>query len=90
MPFGLKNTKTTYQWMITKMFKPLMGKNMNTYIDDMVVKNKGEPNHLKDRTEMFTILKEYKLRLNATKCAFRVSSNKFLGHLVTRQEIEAN
>ena len=63
---------------------------MDVYIDDMVVKRKKEPDHLKDLVEVFTIVKEYKLRLNATKCAFIVSSGKFLGHLVTQWEIEAN
>ena len=40
MPFGLNNARSTYQRMITKMFKPLLGKNIEVYIDDMVVKSK--------------------------------------------------
>ena len=70
--------------MITKMFEHLMGKPMDDYIDDMVVKSKQEPNHLKDLAEVFAILKKHQLRQNAAKCAFRVSSSKFLGHLVTQ------
>ena len=61
-----------------------MGKTMDAYIDDMVFKSKKEPDHVRELAEVFTILKKYKLRLNATKCAFGVSSRKFLGHLVTR------
>ena len=67
-----------------------MGKNMDAYIGDMVVKSKKEPDHLKDLVEVFKILKEHKLRLNAANCAFGVSSNKFLQHLVTQQGIETN
>ena len=55
--------------MITKMFEPIMKKTMDAYIDDMVVKSKKEPDHLKDLAEVFAIHKEHKLRLNATKCA---------------------
>ena len=60
-----------------------MGKTMDAYIDDMVVKSKKILNHLKDLSEVFEILKEHKLRLNIAKCAFRLSSGKFLVHLVT-------
>ena len=76
--------------MITKMFKPLMDKTMNAYIDDIVVKSKKEPDRLKDLVKVFAILKEHKLRLNAAKYIFGVSSSKFLRHLVTRRGIEAN
>ena len=61
-----------------------MGKNMDAYIDDMEVKSKKDLDHLKYLAKMFKILKEHKLILNTTKCAFGVSSGKFLGHLVTR------
>ena len=84
MPFGLKNIGATYQRMITRVFELILGKTMDAYIDDMVVKSKEEPDHIRDLTEVFTILKRHKLRLNATKCAFGVSSEKFLGHMVTR------
>ena len=67
-----------------------MGKTKDTYIDDMVVKSKKELDHLKDLTEIFTILKEHELRLNAAKCTFRVSLDKFIWHLVTRRGIKAN
>ena len=70
--------------MITKLFEPIMDKTMDAYIDDMVVKSRKESNHVWDLIEVFTTLKRHKLRLNAVKCAFRVSSGKFLGHLVTK------
>ena len=77
MPFGLKNAGSTYQRMMTKMFEPQLGKNVEVYIDDMVVKSKFE--HVMDLTSIFEILKEHKLRLNASKCSFGVGSRKFWG-----------
>ena len=90
MPFGPKNARATYQRMITKMFEPIMGKTINAYIDDMVVKSKRESNNIRDLTKVFAILKEHKLILNAAKCAFVVCSKKILRHLVTRRGIKAN
>jgi len=75
--------------MITKIFEPLLGKTMEAYIDDMVVKSKDEKDHLRDLDEMFQILKKNKLRLNASKCAFSVGSSKFLGFLVTNRGTKA-
>ena len=46
MPFGLKNAGATYQRMMTRMFKPQLRKNIEIYIDDMVVKNKASPSML--------------------------------------------
>ena len=90
MPFGLKNVGSTYQRMVTKMFKDQLGKNMEAYIDDMVVKSKVVENHLTDLVETFETLRKHRLKLNALKCAFGVSSGKFLGYLVTYQGIEVN
>ena len=83
MPFGLKNTGSTYQRMMTKMFEAQMGKNIEVYIDDMVVKSKIVSEHVGDLTNIFKILKGHKLRLNASKYSFRVGSGKFLGYMVT-------
>ena len=79
MSFGLKNAGSTYQRMITKMFEPQLGKNVKVYIDDMVVKSKLVSEHVMDLTSIFEILREHKLRLNASKCSFGVGSGKFLG-----------
>ena len=88
MPFGLKNAGSTYQRMMTKMFKPQLGKNVKVYIDDMVVKSKLVFKHLADLTSIFEILREHKLRLNASKCSFGVGLGKFLGYMVTHRGIE--
>ena len=79
MPFGLKNAGSTYQRMTTRMFEPQLGKNIEVYIDDMVVKSKVVSDHVKDLGNIFEILRKHKLRLNASKCSFGVGSSKFLG-----------
>ena len=53
MPFGLKNVGATYQRMITRMFEPQLGKNVEVYIDDMVVKSKLESEHVNDLENIF-------------------------------------
>ena len=90
MPFGLKNVGSTYQRMITRMFESLLGKNIEIYIDDMVVKSKVVSEHLGDLRVIFEILKSYKLCLNASKCSFGVGSGKFLTYMVTHKGIEVN
>ena len=61
MPFGLKNSGATYQRMMTRMFEPLLGKNVEVYIDDMVVKSKLESEHINDLRNIFEILRRHKL-----------------------------
>ena len=90
MPFGLKNAGSTYQRMMTKMFEPQLGKNIEVYIDDMVVKSKVVPEHVGDLGNIFEILRKHKLCLNASKCSFGVGLSKFLGYMVTHQGIEVN
>ena len=90
MPFGLKNAGSTYQRMMTKMFEPQLGKNVEVYIDDMVVKSKVVSEHLADLLNIFEILRRHKLRLNASKCSFGVGLGKFLGYMVTYRGIEVN
>ncbi|GFY96883.1 hypothetical protein Acr_11g0011890 [Actinidia rufa] len=76
--------------MVTKIFEPILDRTMYAYIDDMVVKRNEVPDHIKDLTEVFVILRRHKLRLNAAKCAFELRSGKFFEHLVTKRGIEAN
>ena len=90
MSFGLKNASSTYQRMMTRMFESLLGKNIEIYIDDMVVKSKMVSEHLGDLRVVFEILRSYKLCLNASKCSFGVGSGKFLGYMVTHKGIEVN
>ena len=90
MPFGLKNAGSTYQRMTTRMFESQLGKNIEIYIDDMVVKRKVVSERLRDLGNIFEVLRKYKLRLNASKCSFGVGSGKFLGYMVTHRGIEVN
>ena len=90
MSFGLKNAGSTYQRMMTRMFEPQLGKNIEIYVDDMVVKSKVVTEHLEDLGDIFDILRRHKLRLNASKCSFGMGSSKFLGYMVTHRGIEVN
>ena len=72
------------------MFESQLGKNIEIYIDDMVVKSKVVSEHLEDLGTIFEIIRKYKLRLNASKCSFGVGSGKFLGYMVTHRGIEVN
>ena len=90
MPFGLKNAGATYQRLVTKIFRPLMSKTMEVYIDDMLVKSKEHLDHTKHLREAFELLRTNGMKLNSLKCAFGVSSGKFLGFMVTQGGIEAN
>ena len=90
MPFGLKNVGSTYQRMMTRMFEPQLGKNIEIYIDDMVLKSKLESEHVSNLGNIFEILRKHKLHFNASKCSFGVGSGKFLGYMVTHHGIEVN
>ena len=76
--------------MVNKMFNIQFGRNMKVYVDDMLVKSKEELAHLDDLRETFTTLKQYQMKLNPSKCVFRVASGKFLGFMVSQRGIEAN
>ena len=90
MPFGLKNARATYQRLVTKIFRPLLGRTMEVYIDDMLVKSKQRPDHAAHLQQTFDLLREYDMKLNPLKCAFGVSAERFLGFMVTQRGIEAN
>ena len=90
MPFRLKNAGSTYQRMMTRMFKPKLSKNIEVYIDDMVVKSKVVSEHVGDLGDIFEILRKHKLCLNASKWSFGVGSGKFLGYMVTHCGIEVD
>ncbi|KAH9688200.1 Ribonuclease H [Citrus sinensis] len=90
MPFGLKNAGATYQRLVNKVFKPLIGKTMEVYVDDMITKSKIPKEHVGHLEETFELLRKYKMKLNPEKCAFGVESGKFLGFMVSHRGIEAN
>jgi hypothetical protein len=77
MPFGLKNAEATYQRLVNKIFQAQIGRNIEVYVDDMLVKSTESVSHVHDLHEAFKMLKQYGMKLNPTKCAFEVSSGNF-------------
>ncbi|KAG7536943.1 Integrase catalytic core [Arabidopsis suecica] len=90
MPFGLKNAGATYQRLVNKMFAEHLGKTMEVYIDDMLVKSLKKSEHITHLVQCFKILNEFGMKLNPAKCSFGVPSGEFLGYIVTERGIEAN
>ena len=83
MPFGLKNAGATYQRLVNKMFSKQIDKNMEVYVDDMLIKSREEFSHLDNLKETFATLRQYQMKLNPSKCAFGVTFRKFLGFMVS-------
>ncbi|XP_052192778.1 uncharacterized protein LOC127801573 [Diospyros lotus] len=90
MPFGLKNAGATYQRLVNKLFKAQLGRNMEAYVDDMLVKSLLAEQHPDDLEECLRTLRQYQMKLNPAKCAFGVTAGKFLGFMVHYRGIEAN
>ena len=90
MPSELKNVGATYQRLVTKMFWLLLGKTMEVYIDDMLIKSKEQLDHATHLQQVFDLLRTYGMKLNPAKCAFGVSPGRFLGFMMTQRGIEAN
>ena len=72
------------------MFMHQLGRNVQVYVDDMLVKNVRENDHLSDLQETFNTLQSYNMKLNPSKCVFGVTAGKFLGFMVSQRGIEVN
>jgi hypothetical protein len=90
MAFGLKNGRATYQKCVHIVLEPQIGRNIEAYIDDIVVKSKKHGNLLDDLKETFDNPRKYKMMLNPKKCMFGVSSGKLLGYMVSSRGIDMN
>ena len=90
MSFGLKNAGVTYQRAIQRCLKDQIRKNVEAYVDDMVVKSRTVDTLIVDLTEVFKALNVYRWNLNPTKCIFCVPSGILLGSIVSRRGIKAN
>jgi len=88
--FKLKNAGVTYQRLMDKIFKDYIGRNIEVYVDDMVVKSEAFDQHLVDMNEVFDQLRCYNMCLNLAKCVFGVEGDKFLGFILTHRGIEVN
>jgi len=90
MPFGLKNAGATYQHLMDNILAPLLGRNVQAYVDDMVLTYREKEQHMADLEELFTIIGKFNLKLNLEKCVFGVESGKFLSFMLTERSIESN
>ncbi|GJX48843.1 reverse transcriptase domain-containing protein [Tanacetum coccineum] len=89
MPFRLKNARATYQILVDKVFHDQIGRNLEAYVDDMVIKSTSEGEMLADINETFEKFRSINMKLNPKKCSFGVEEGPFLGHLITKQGIKA-
>ena len=74
MPFGLKNAGATYQRAATILFLDMMHRDVEVYVDDMIVKFREKADHLAALERFFEMIKQFRLRLNPNKCTFGVTS----------------
>jgi len=73
-----------------RVFEPLLGKSVEVFVDDIVVKSPDPVQHSSDLVDVFEAIRAYNLRLNPEKCTFGVNDGKFLGFMLTQRGIEAN
>ncbi|GJZ19497.1 reverse transcriptase domain-containing protein [Tanacetum coccineum] len=90
MPFGLKNVGTTYQRLVDTAFQSQIGRNLEAYVDDMVIKSNDEKVLIEDIAETFDNLRRINMKLNPKKCSFGVEEGKLLGYMVTSEGIRDN
>nr|CAE01914.2 OSJNBb0070J16.8 [Oryza sativa Japonica Group]CAE02343.1 OSJNBb0072M01.4 [Oryza sativa Japonica Group] len=90
MPFGLKNAGATYQRMIQRCFSTQIGRNVEAYMDDVVVKTKQKDDLITNLEETFASIRAFRMKLNPEKCIFGVPSGKLLGFMVSHRGIQAN
>jgi ribonuclease HI len=90
MPEGLKNAGGSFSRMTAKVLHSQIGRNVLTYVDDIIVKSTKQENHITDLQEAFANFRQAGLKLNPEKCVFGVKKAKFLGCLVSTKGIEAN
>jgi hypothetical protein len=90
MPEGLKNAGGSFSRMTAKVLHSQIGRNVLTYVDDIIVKSTKQENHIADLQETFANFRQAGLKLNPEKCVFWVKKGKFPGCLVSTKGIEAN
>nr|GFA31785.1 reverse transcriptase domain-containing protein [Tanacetum cinerariifolium] len=88
MPFGLKNAGATYQRLMDKAFESQVGRNIEVYVDDLVVKSQTEAEMVRDIKETFRTLRKVNMKLNPKKCSFGLAEGVFLGYVITPEGIK--
>ena len=90
MPFRLKNAGATYQRAATTLFHDMMHRDVEVYVDDMIVKSRDRPNHLVALERFFERIGQFRLRLNPKNCTFGVTYGKLLGYMVNKRGIDVD
>ena len=90
MPFGLKNAGATYQRLMNHVLQDHIGKNVEVYVDDIIIKSQKSEQHARDLEQILDTLDKYKIKLNPDKCVFGVKAGKFLGFMISHRGIKAN
>jgi hypothetical protein len=90
MPEGLKNAGSTFYRLTKRVLESQVGRNIFTYVDNIVVASRNKEDHLADLAETFGNMRDARLLLNPEKCVFGVRQGKILGYLVLHRGIEAN
>lgn len=90
MPFGLKNAGATYQRLVNRLFANQVGRNIEVYVDDKVVKSRTVQQVPEDLRETLNTLRAANMKLNSQKCTFGVGSGKFFGFMILKRGIDAN
>ncbi|GKB72867.1 reverse transcriptase domain-containing protein [Tanacetum coccineum] len=88
MPFGLRNAGATYQRLVDKAFHGQIGRNLEVYVDDLVIKSRTEDEIVRDIEETFKTLRKINMKLNPKKCTFGVEEGMFLGYQVNTKGIK--
>ncbi|GJW85908.1 reverse transcriptase domain-containing protein [Tanacetum coccineum] len=88
MPFGLKNAGATYQRLVDKAFEKQVGRNLEVYVDDLVIKSHTEAELLRDIEETFRTLRKINMKLNPKKCTFGAVEGMFLGYMIGPEGIK--
>ncbi|GJZ30527.1 reverse transcriptase domain-containing protein [Tanacetum coccineum] len=89
MPFWRKNVGFTYQRLVDKAFDRQIGRNLEVYVDDLVIKSQSEDEVVRDIIETFCTLRKINMKLNPKKCIFGATEGMFLGHAISRDEIQS-
>ncbi|GJX88678.1 reverse transcriptase domain-containing protein [Tanacetum coccineum] len=88
MPLGLKNAEATYQRLVDKAFHKQIGRNLEVYVDDLVIKSCTEHEMIRDIEETVKTLREINMKLNPKKCTFGIEEGMFLGYKVNTEGIK--
>ncbi|GKE12255.1 reverse transcriptase domain-containing protein [Tanacetum coccineum] len=88
MPFSLKNTGTTNQRLVDRAFDSQVGRNMEVYVNDLVIKSHTEAEMVRDIGKTFRTLRKINMKLNPKKCTFKAVERMFLGYTITPEGIK--